>query len=423
MSLKDRDSKVLWHPYTQMKTAAPPLGIVSGHGEFLVDEQGNEYIDAVTSWWVNIHGHSHPYIAEKVYEQLKTLEHVIFAGFTHEPAVQLAERLVDLLPTGQQRLFYSDNGSTAVEVAVKMALQYWRNKGQEREHLVAIHGSYHGDTFGAMSVSERSAFTEPFQKHLFHVQFVDEPREGDNDELLNQLEAYLQHGTVAAMIAEPMLMGVAGMKMYSAELLEAMIQLCHKYDTLFIADEVLTGFGRTGKLFACHHLDLEPDIMCLSKGITGGTMALGATTCTEEVYQAFYSDDKGKTLFHGHSFTANPVACAASLASLDLFEQEKTMEKVGIIEASHRVFAERLRQEKRITNVRVLGVVLAFEVVTRESDSYFNSQRDNLYDFFMNRGILLRPLGNTLYILPPYCISPQSLNKVYNAILELAALD
>jgi adenosylmethionine-8-amino-7-oxononanoate aminotransferase len=299
MSLTERDLKVIWHPYTQMKTAAPPVPIVRGEGALLFDEAGKQYIDAVSSWWVNIHGHAHPYIAQKVAEQLTKLEHVIFAGFTHEGAVELAERLLAHLPNNQQKAFYSDNGSTAIEVAIKMCLQYWLNTGQQRTKILAFNNAYHGDTFGAMAVSGRSAFTKAFDSLLFEVEFIDTP----NKENIQSLKSQISNlkSDLACFIFEPLVQGSAGMLMYEAEYLNELMAHCKQEDVLMIDDEIFTGFGRTGKSFACDYLQVQPDIMCFSKGLTGGTMALGLTTCTQQIYDAFLSDDKLKTLFHGHS--------------------------------------------------------------------------------------------------------------------------
>src|SRR5471030_3228854 len=332
MSLVERDLNVIWHPYTQMKNALPPLAIVRGEGTCLYDEDGKKYIDAVSSWWVNIHGHAHPYIAKKVAEQLQKLEHVIFAGFTHEGAVELAERLLEILPDNQQKVFYSDDGSTAVEVAIKMCLQYWHNQGQTRTKILAFKNAYHGDTFGAMAVSGRSAFTAAFDSLLFEVEFIDLPDESNIENLKSQISNLKSF--LACFIFEPMVQGAGGMLMYEANFLNELMAHCRKENVLLIADEVFTGFGRTGKRFACDHLTEQPDIMCFSKGLTGGTMAMGLTTCTQEIYNAFLSEDKMKTLFHGHSYTANPVTCAAALASMDLFLDDATMENIKRIEAA-----------------------------------------------------------------------------------------
>lgn len=417
-SIQARDKEVIWHPYTPMKLWPEAIAIVKGEGTYLIDEQGNRFIDAISSWWVNLHGHSHPYIAERVSEQLNTLEHSIFAGFTHEPAVELAERLLAILPGQQKKIFYSDNGSTAVEVALKMSLQYWNNKGIEKKKFIALDGAYHGDTFGAMSVSGRSLFTKAFDDKLFEVAFIPFP-DNDGTESLQQLEALLQQGDVAAFIVEPLIQGTAGMRNYSPEVLEQYFALCKKYDALIIADEVMTGFGRTGKLFACDNITTAPDMVCLSKGLTGGTMPFGITACGQHIFDAFYNDDRTKTLFHGHSYTANPIACAASLASLDLLLKDECTEARKQIELSHQTFAEKIKSHNNITDIRIQGTIIAIELNTGGETSYTNEQRDHLYRFFIERKILLRPLGNIIYLLPPYCISAEDLQYIYNSIEEL----
>jgi adenosylmethionine-8-amino-7-oxononanoate aminotransferase len=414
MSLAERDQKVIWHPYTQMKTALPPIPIVSGEGAFLYDEKGKKYIDAISSWWVNIHGHAHPYIAQKVAEQLNKLEHVIFAGFTHEGAVELAERLLQLLPANQKKVFYSDNGSTAIEVAIKMCLQYWHNQSRQRTKIIAFKNAYHGDTFGAMAVSGRSAFTAAFDSLLFEVEFIDLP----NAENLQSLKARLSNlkAETACFIFEPLVQGAGGMLMYEAEHLNLLMAHCLNEGILMIADEVFTGFGRTGKRFACDHLTQQPDIMCFSKGLTGGTMALGLTTCSQQIYEAFLSDDRMKTLFHGHSFTANPVACAAALASMDLFMEPACMDNIQRIKNAHEQFAMKIKDHPKIRTVRQTGAILAMEWETGNDTSYFNSLRDTLYRYFLAAGIILRPLGNIVYILPPYCITNEDLAYIYAKI-------
>ena len=399
-----------------MKTAAPPVAIVRGEGACLYDEQGKKYIDAVSSWWVNIHGHAHPYIAEKVAAQLLKLEHVIFAGFTHEGAVELAERLLAILPSNQKKAFYSDNGSTAVEVAVKMCLQYWHNKGQSRTKILAFNNAYHGDTFGAMAVSGRSAFTAAFDSLLFEVEFIDTPDGTNIQSLKSQITSLKSH--IACFIFEPLVQGAGGMLMYEAAYLNEFMAHCRQEGVLMIADEVFTGFGRTGKNFACDHLTEVPDIMCFSKGLTGGTMALGLTTCSQDIYDAFLFDDRLKTLFHGHSFTANPVACTAALASLDLFLDTATTKNIARIVAAHRLFAKKIGNHRKIKEVRQTGTILAMDWETGDDTSYFNALRDTLYNYFLNAGIILRPLGNTLYILPPYCITNDELNYIYDSILN-----
>lgn len=423
MNLIQRDRQVIWHPYTQHKTMPDPVPIVKGEGVFLIDEDNNRYIDAISSWWVNIHGHAHPYIAKKIYEQAQTLEQVIFAGFTHEPAVTLAERLLPVLPGKFSKIFYSDNGSTAVEVAIKMALQYWWNQQRDknaafagRNKILAFNNSYHGDTFGAMSISDRGVFTLPFQDKLFEVEFIDTPV-GDSTSLPG-----VDWNSVACFIYEPLIQGAGGMRIYNATALDAILKECKKHDVICIADEVMTGFGRTGKLFASAYCETSPDIICLSKGITGGSMALGVTTCTEKIYEVFLSDDKQKTFFHGHSFTANPLACAAALASLDLLLEQSCASQRAFIEKHHQQFLQKLVRQfpALVKNSRWLGTILAFEIESG-SDGYLNSIGAYVTRFSLSKGVFLRSLGNTVYVMPPYCIKEEELNAVYDVIMEMLA--
>jgi adenosylmethionine-8-amino-7-oxononanoate aminotransferase len=413
MNLVERDKKVVWHPYTSLITEVENIPLASGEGIYLIDESGNKYIDAISSWWVNVHGHAHPYLAQKVFEQFSTLEHSIFAGFTHPKAVELAERILRLLPDNQSRVFFSDNGSTAVEVGIKMALQYWHNQGINKRRIIALDGSYHGDTFGSMSVSGRGGFNAPFESLLFDVDFVSFPKD---DSVLEELQVIIDREEVAAFIFEPLVQGAAGMRMYSAELLDKMIALCQANDVLCIADEVMTGFGRTGKMFACNHLKNQPDIFSMSKGLTGGSMPLSLTTCSQKIIDQFMTGDKMKTFFHGHSFTANAIGCAVSCASLDLFEKVETKSSIARIEQQHNAFAVKLNEYDCITNIRITGTIIAFELVTDEATSYFNSKRNDIYQFFISRGVILRPLGNVIYILPPYCITVEELDAVYITI-------
>jgi len=419
-TLKERDSAVIWHPYTQMKVWPEAIGITRGEGVYLIDEEGNRYIDAIASWWVNLHGHSHPYIAQRVSEQLLQLEHCIFAGFTHEPAVQLAERLLPLLPGQMKKVFYSDNGSTAVEVALKMAYQYWQNKGINRKRIIALEGAYHGDTVGAMSVSARSLFTKKFDPLLFDVSFIPFPSEGN---CISELKQLLAKNDTAAIILEPLIQGSAGMRMYSVEALEEIISLCKQHDCIVIADEVMTGFGRTGTLFACDQLtNAKPDIVCLSKGLTGGTLPLGVTTCTEDIYDAFLGEDGMTTLYHGHSFTANPIACMAALASLDLSLAEACTADIRRIAKSHATFLQGVKQHEKVLEARQCGTIVALELNTGNETSYLNQQRNFIYRFFLERKILMRPLGNIIYILPPYCITDEELSFIYQQIQALLAV-
>lgn len=419
-SLAERDKAIIWHPYTQMKTAADPIGIVKGEGVYLIDETGRKYIDAVSSWWVNLHGHSHPHIAKRVSEQLYTLEHAIFAGFTHLPAVELAEGLLTILPANQAKIFYSDNGSTAVEVALKMCLQYWSNKGEPRKKVLAFNNSYHGDTFGAMSVSARSAFTAPFESLLFDVVYIDTPNAENIEDLKSQISNI--RSQISSFIYEPLVQGSAGMLMYEAKYLDELLDHCRHCNVFLIADEVMTGFGRTGKIFASDYLTTKPDIVCLSKGLTGGTMALGVTSCTQSIYDAFLSENKLKTFFHGHSFTANPIACAAAVASLELTLHPENLANIRRISDCHSRFAEKISSHAKLKDVRQTGTILAFEWETEGNSSYFSSLRDSLYSYFLKEGIILRPLGNIIYILPPYCITNEQLDFIYSKIEEALEL-
>ena len=422
-TLRERDREVLWHPYTPMKIWPEAIAVTRGEGVYLYGEDGKKYLDAISSWWVNLHGHSHPYIAEKVSEQLRSLEHCIFAGFTHAPAIELAERLLKIIPGKPARVFYSDNGSTAVEVAIKMALQYWSNKNNSRRtRLIALESAYHGDTFGAMAVSAPSGFTRAFDSYLFDVDRIPFATSAGEDESLSKLEEFLKKEDTAALIVEPLIQGAAGMQMYSPTVLESYFKLCKRYGALIIADEVMTGFGRTGKLFATEHVSTPPDIVCLSKGLTGGTLPLGVTACSDSVYRAFYDDDRSKTLYHGHSYTANPLACAAGLASLDLLLADSCAASRRAIAGLHEQFCEKIKGHPRVADVRFLGTILALELKDGKTD-YNHSKRDDIYRYFIQRGILLRPLGNILYILPPYCISKEQLEEVYGCIEEYLLRD
>jgi adenosylmethionine-8-amino-7-oxononanoate aminotransferase len=436
VSLVDRDRAVVWHPYTQMKTAAPPLPIVRGQGVYLYTEDGRRLLDGISSWWVNIHGHSHPRLNRAIAAQAKTLEHVIFAGATHEPAVELAERLVGVLPAGLTRVFYSDNGSTAVEVAVKLAVQYWRNRGQlSRQRIVALHHAYHGDTVGAMSVSEDSVFTKAFSSLLFPVDRVHPPycyrcpvnlqRETCGIDCLGDLGSRLKAGgdQIAAVLVEPMLQGAGGMIMWPREFLDGVRQLCYRHGVLMIADEVLTGFGRTGRMFACEHASVTPDIICLSKALTAGYLPLAVTAATNAVYDAFLSDDRARTFFHGHSFTANPLACAVALESLDLIEEGDVLARIARLERQLRDGLAPLARLPLVGDVRVLGGVAAIELVsnktTKDAGGYLDQIGPRLYPAFLERGLLLRPLGNVLYFMPPYVITDAEVDWVIEQITDV----
>ena len=418
MNLVERDRRAIWHPYTQMKTAEPPIVIARGEGALLFDEDDRAYIDAISSWWVTLHGHSHPHIAKKIQEQLARLDHVIFAGFTHAPAVELGERLLQKMPQNHEKIFFSDNGSTAVEVGIKMAIQHWANRGSNKRRILTLENGYHGDTFGAMSASGRGAFVAPFAPFLFDVSHLPVPTAGHEEEALAALKSALSKRDVAAFIFEPLVQGASGMVMYAADVLQDLLTLCRRHDVITIADEVLTGFGRCGRFLAVDHQEVPPDIVCLSKGLTGGTLPMGATSCSGEVYEAFHSDDKMHTFFHGHSFTANPVGCATALGSLDLLERDACWENIRRIEARHHSQIEAFRNHRLVKDARQTGTILALEFDSGSETSYFSEIRDRLYRFFLDQGVLLRPLGNVVYILPPYCISNDQLDTVYQSIQE-----
>jgi len=418
---KENDRNSVWHPFTAVNEDTVNVPIVSGEGVWLIDADGNRYLDAISSWWVNLHGHCNPYIAKRVAEQVMKLEHVMFAGFTHEPAVELATRLLEKMPEQFTKVFYSDNGSTAVEVALKMSFQYWFNQGTPKRKVIALEDAYHGDTFGAMAVGGRGVFSKPFDPFLFEVEFIPTPVAGKETECLDRLYQLIEKEDVASFIYEPLVQGTAGMQVYSSEILDKMISMCRDKGIVIIADEVMTGFGRTGSMFAMDQCNEKPDLIALSKGITGGFLPMGVTVCTEAMHQSFWSDGeegKMKTFLHGHSYTANPLACAAACASLDLLEKDETWESIHRIEKQNQEFAKEVVELNGVSAVRHKGTILAVEYETGAQTGYFNSLRDRLYDFFMERGIILRPLGNIIYIIPPYCITEPELESIYQAIRE-----
>ncbi|HEX4682272.1 MAG TPA: adenosylmethionine--8-amino-7-oxononanoate transaminase [Gemmatimonadaceae bacterium] len=411
------DADHVWHPYTQHGLRDPATRIVRAEGAYLYDASGRAIFDAISSWWVTLHGHAQPEIAEAIARQARTLEQVIFAGFTHEPAARLAAELVRRVPRGLDRVFFSDDGSTAVEVAVKMALQYWQNRGEKRRVVVALENAYHGDTFGAMSVSARGLFTDPFAEELFEVVRLPDPTESDVVSTFEHV-VDVRGADVAALIIEPMVQGAGGMHMWPADSLKSLRELSSRAGVLLIADEVMTGFGRTGPLFACEHADVRPDLMCLSKGITGGFLPLGATFAREEIFESFTSRDRRKTLFHGHSYTANPIACAAALASLELLNEDSASRR-RVIEHAHRTAAPRLELLRGISNVRVLGTILALDLQAPDR-GYLSGIGPALRAYALERGVLLRPLGDTVYVLPPYCSTAADLQRAYDVIVEFA---
>lgn len=416
------DQDYVWHPFTQMQTAPEPLHIVRALGTKLFDSDGKSYIDANSSWWVNVHGHGHPHLAAALSEQFQRVDHIIFAGATHDPAIRLAKRVVELLPADLEKVFFSDDGSTAIEVALKMAFQYWHNQQEDRKRVIALEGAYHGDTFGAMSVGARDVFNKPFEPFFFDVDFLEFPTTKNAHAILHQAEDLLKTGEVAALIIEPLIQGSAGMRMYPSAFLDQLVSLCKKYGALVIFDEVMTGWGRTGRMFALNYLKQVPDMVCLSKGLTGGVLPLGLTVTTQKIYDAFLHDETAKAFLHGHSFTGSALACAAANASLDLFEEPDTWEAIERIEEQHLVFAQRLKKLDKVSGIGVCGTILRFEINADDS-GYFSGKRDLIYQHMLDNGVLMRPLGNVLFINPPYCITDEELNTIYFVIDSLLEKD
>ena len=420
MSLTDRDSRHIWHPLTQHKTAQSPLGLVRAEGALLYDEQGQTYVDGIASWYTAMYGHCHPYIIEQVTGQMRQLDQVVFTGFTHEPAVKLSERLLEILPENQSRIFFNDNGSTSVEAAIKMALQYYHNQSESRNVLIAFENGFHGDTFGAMSASGLSVYNGPFEQFFLKVDRIPPPTVDNTEEVISKLKQILERGDSAAFLFEPLVQGAAGMKMHDKDGLDRLIALCKEAGVLCIADEVMTGFGKTGLNFASDHLTNKPDIICLSKALTAGLVPMGITSCSENVFNAFLSEKIEKGFFHAHTYSANPIACSAALAGLDLLRSDEVQQGMAMIGEAHKVFANKLASISKVNDVRQLGVILAFELdVPMER---YGDMRNKLYTEFMNRGVFLRPLGSTIYILPPYLIKKEELDRIYSAILEVIDL-
>jgi adenosylmethionine---8-amino-7-oxononanoate aminotransferase len=423
-------SAVLWHPYTHTSLDPPPIKVKRAEGVYLYTEDGRQLIDAISSWWVTLHGHAHPRIAAAIAEQAKVLEQVIFAGFTHEPAQELASRLGDVLPPSLRSIFFSDDGSTAVEVALKMAVQYWANQGEsQKTRIIALEHAYHGDTVGAMSVSADSSFTAAFKSMLFpvlraHAAYcfrcpVGKKRDSCGIDCADRLEELLEahSNEVAAVILEPLLQGAGGMIVHPSEFLQRVRELTIRENVLLIADEVLTGFGRCGPMFACERAGIEPDIICLSKGLTGGFMPFGATITTQRVFETFSVPDRRFTFFHGHSYTANPLACAAALANLEIFREEPVFDRIAAIERTHREQLRRFAAHPAIGDVRMIGTVAALELRAVDA-GYLSKLGPKLYASFLERGILLRPLGNVVYVMPPYAITSGELGFIYDVIEE-----
>jgi adenosylmethionine-8-amino-7-oxononanoate aminotransferase len=414
----DQRAESIWYPFSSIKGGYPVLEVSSAEKEFLYLKNGNALIDGISSWWVNIHGHSHPEIAEAVYMQALKLEHVIFSGFTHAPAKSLADSLIRILPNHSKKIFFSDNGSTSIEVALKMGIQLFFNQGRKKVRIVAVQGAYHGDTFGAMAVGERDAFTTPFQDLFFEVSFLPFPCGLDASRGLELLENWVNEGDPLIFIYEPLVQGASGMRMYPAEWMNKALEITYRDFCIRIADEVFTGFGRTGSLFASSQCKQQPDIICLSKAITGGFFPLGATACNEKIVSAFDFEDFTTSFLHGHSFTGNPMIIASANKSLEILLRNDTQALIEKLCHAQQNFQKELIELGLGEHPRVLGTILALEARGGNGSGYFNSQREAIYHFFLNRGILLRPLGRTIYFVPPYITSSESINKVHQAIKE-----
>ena len=406
----------VWRPFTQHGLNEPVPEVVRTEGAALYTRDGRRVIDAISSWWVTTHGHRHPRIMEAIAHQTESLDQLIFAGWTHEPAETLAGRLVEITPQGLDHVFYSDSGSTSVEVALKMALGFFSNRGEARSRILVMENSYHGDTIGAMSVGERGVFTAAYRDLLFEVERAPFPHAGKEQATLDAVEQFCKNPKACAFIVEPLVLGAGGMLIYGAETLATMREICALHGVLFIADEVMTGFGRTGTLFACEQAGISPDILCLSKGLTGGSIPLAATLATEAIFQAHHSPDRAKMFFHSSSFTANPIACAAANANLDVWRDEPVIQRINLLQERQAKRLTRLSRHPRLTSARQCGTIIAIDMPSEAESGYLAEEGQRLRGFFRERDVLLRPLGSTLYVLPPYCIDDRDLDLIAEAI-------
>ncbi|PDT00417.1 adenosylmethionine--8-amino-7-oxononanoate transaminase [Rhizobium chutanense] len=411
----------VWHPFTQHALEPPMKRIVATEGAYLFDEDGNRILDAISSWWVITHGHRHPAVMASIREATEAYDQIIFAEFTHEPAEVLAERLLAFAPSGLQHVFYSDSGSTAVEVAIKMALGTFHNRGIARDRIVVMEHGYHGDTIGTMSAGERGVFNAPFEPLLFGVDRLPFPEPGREQETLDAFEAICRSGKVAAILIEPLVLGAGGMKFYGSAVLAALKDIAGRYGCLFIADEVMTGWGRTGTRFACEQAGVTPDILCTSKGLTGGSLPLAATLCTAEIFEAHLSCDRRKTFFHSSSYTANAIACAAAVANLQIWQEEPVEARIAELAAQHARHLRRFEDDTRFVNVRHRGTIAALDL-TVPSGGYLAEAGPRMRKLFRERGLLVRPLGNVIYLMTPYCTSAGDIAAAYDAIDEVASI-
>lgn len=411
----------VWHPFTQHGLEPPMTRIVSAEGAYLVDADGNRFFDAISSWWVITHGHRHPAIMAAIRAATETFDQIIFAEFSHEPAETLANGLLELAPAGLHHVFYSDSGSTAVEVALKMALGYWHNRGEKRDRIVVMEHGYHGDTIGAMSTGERGVFNAAYEPLLFGVDRLCFPALGREQETLDMFERFCRSGRVAALLIEPLVLGAGGMKIYGADVLSELKRIAELYHCLFIADEVMTGWGRTGTLFACEQAKISPDILCTSKGLTGGSLPLAATLCSAEIFDAHVSSDRRRTFFHSSSYTANPIACAAAVANLQVWRQEPVAQKITQLQQMLAEKLARFADDGRFTNLRQAGTIAALDLVV-PSGGYLAEAGPRMRRLFRERGLVIRPLGNVLYMMPPYCSDVEDIIRAFDAIDDVASI-
>ncbi len=417
--MSNSQASPIWHPFTQHALQPVMTKIARAEGAWLQAADGPRIFDGISSWWVITHGHNYPPIVNAIKRQAGLLDQVIFAGFTHEPAEEAARRLIEIAPTGLSHVFFSDSGSTSVEVALKMALGYFRNRGEPRSRIVALEHAYHGDTIGTMSAGQRGVFNAPYEPLLFDVERLPFPAAGREQDTLAAFEGICRREPPAALILEPLILGAGGMLIYKAAVLSALKRICEAHGVLFIADEVMTGFGRTGTLFACEQAGISPDILCLAKGLTGGAIPLAVTLCKREIFEAHYSPDRARMFFHSSSYTANPIACAAAAANLGVWAGEPVRERIAALCACQAAQLEPFRADRRFLNVRQQGMIAALDLGVEDA-GYLAGVATRLYNFFAKKGLLLRPLGNTIYVMPPYCTAPGELEEVYAAIAEAA---
>lgn len=416
-----RSNSPVWHPFHQHLLEPAPKKIIRTEGAHLVDERGHSIFDAVSSWWVITHRHRHPAIMNAIREATTRFDQIIFAEYTHEPAEALAQGLIALAPPGLAYVFFSDSGSTSVEVALKMALGFFHNQERPRSRIAVLQHSYHGDTIGTMSAGARGVFNAAYGSLLFEVDTLPFPAPGCEQETLDDFEHFCRNDEVAALLIEPLVLGAGGMRMYPPSVLVELERIARRHGTLLIADEVMTGWGRTGTLFACEQAGITPDMLCVSKGITGGALPLAATLCTAAIYDAHLSADRSRTFFHSSSYTANPIACAAALANLDVWRDEPVASRLDSLQHLHRERLAPFRSDRRFSDVRQLGTIAALDLAV-ETTGYLSEAGPALRAFFRQRDLLIRPLGNVIYLMPPYCTTPSDLDRAYAAIDEAADL-